>query len=723
VSNSQIAVGEKIVQHHYGPGSTVNNIVSGELRAPQERQKPVSQLPRDVPRLHGRAAEIDRARGAMGDGQPIQFCGPSGLGKTALLRHLSHRPGTGFADGVIYYRSRRESLDDLLMRIFEFLYESDGTTTVKPTTAELGRYLGGVEGLFLLDDVDLDREDLETLLVTVPRSVFVLGSPERSLWSDGESILLRGLGQDAAQALVEEGLARRLTIDEGIALAQLSGALEGHPLQLIKAVAQIRDEGATLAQLVSEATGGTIAAAQPPAHRLTSQAAAELPEAERRVLSLLAALDGAPLHIDHVAALTSRADAAAILADLEERRLAQSHSPRYSATAPIAALQDAEAGDRWRSALLAYFIDHAERHRAEPRQLRDDLEPIIQTLRWGVTGASCADVVRLARASAVIAESAGLWDAWRSILDLALEAARAIGDRFGEGWALHQLGTRALCLEQEAEAARWLGEALRIRERIGDEAGAAVTRNNLGHLPGLPPPSPPSGGPSGGPPWLPVLGVLGGLALLGVAAMSLMSNDGPRTAGARPAPPLHHRTGPVVHPSSSDPAQVRTHRHAGTPRPAAPPNPVAPATAARRHPLPNDVRPPAGDTTVISNRDPVTRPDASDKTSPNHPQSRQPDDPGPVPPPPAPAPTPPEPAPGTCKLPLGTVVANAVRRELGTVNRLLRPAPLPEVLASQVDVVRQLVNELLGRGCSRAGIDTELTRLGLPTLLDLNKRN
>jgi hypothetical protein len=124
---------------------------------------------------------------------------------------------------------------------------------------------------------------------------------------------------------------------------------------------------------------------------------------------------------------------------------------------------------------------------------------------------------------------------------------------------------------------------------------------------------------------------------------------------------------------------------------------------------------------VISNRDPVTRPDASDKTSPNHSQSRQPDDPGPVPPPPAP--TPPEPAPGTCKLPLGTVVANAVRRELGTVNRLLRPAPVPEVVASQIDVVQQLVNELVGRGCSRAGIDTELTRLGLPTVLDLDKRN
>jgi tetratricopeptide (TPR) repeat protein len=152
VTNSQIAVGEKIVQHNYGPGSTINNVAAAEAGPPRARAKSVSQLPRDVPRLHGRARELERARGAMRRGEPMQFVGASGLGKTALLRHLSHRPDGRFPDGVVYYRSRRESLDDLLMHIFEFLYEPAGATRVKPTSAEIGLYLGSTQALFLLDD-------------------------------------------------------------------------------------------------------------------------------------------------------------------------------------------------------------------------------------------------------------------------------------------------------------------------------------------------------------------------------------------------------------------------------------------------------------------------------------------------------------------------------------------------------------------------------------------
>jgi hypothetical protein len=56
VSHSQIAVGEKIVQHNYAAGSTVN-FVAGERRPPRERQRPVSQLPRDLPHLYGREPE------------------------------------------------------------------------------------------------------------------------------------------------------------------------------------------------------------------------------------------------------------------------------------------------------------------------------------------------------------------------------------------------------------------------------------------------------------------------------------------------------------------------------------------------------------------------------------------------------------------------------------------------------------------------------------------
>jgi hypothetical protein len=698
VSNSQIAVGEKLVQHNYGPGSTVNTIVSGEAQPPRERQKPVSQLPRDLPRLHGRGAEIDLARAAMGCGQAIQFCGPSGIGKTALLRHLSHRASGHFPDGVVYYRSRHESLDDLLMRIFEFLYESDAATRLKPTTAELERYLGAIEALFLLDDVDLDREDLETLLQTVPRSVFVLGSPERSLY-EGESVRLRGLPQGAAVALVQDGLGRRLSGIEISELAKLCSALEGHPLHLVKAATRIRDEGATPAQLLSEASGLTVTAT-PPADRLVALLVADLPEEERRVLSLLASLDGAPLHVDHVAALTAHADAAAILADLEERRLAQSHGPRYSATTPSAALQDPEASHRWRSSLLTYFTDYAEDHRYEPERLREDLEPIIQMLRWGMTCAPYADVLRLARESGVVAELSGLWDAWRSILDVALEAARMIGDRDGEGWALHELGTRALCLGQQDEAARRLEEALRIREKLGDEPGASTTLHNIGHLPHLPPSLLPPNIPPWGPAWLTPLCIAGGIAILTAPVIPGLSLDGSQDRGTPPRPPpvTVAQPRPDRPPRISPPPRTPSAPSAQAPPETKPDGPAGSLYVKRQTDSP--ITPTTPDSTYAQ---PVIEPPITDGSSrPDHPI----DDARPPPPPP-----PPES--GSCRLDLLTVIVNFIRRQPAVVQRLLA-LDVPRTLAAEIDAVRRLIRELFGLDCGSAEIETYLRGLGGP---------
>jgi len=710
VTGSQIAVGKKLVQHNYGPGSTVNNIVSGEARHPRERQKPVSQLPRDLPRLHGRGAEIDRARAAMGCGQPIQFCGPSGIGKTALLRHLSHRASGHFPDGVVYYRSRRESLDDLLMRIFEFLYESDGATRLKPTPAELERYLGEIDALFLLDDVDLRREDLETLLQTVPRSVFVLGSPERSLF-EGESVRLRGLPQGSAVALVQDGLGRRLSAIEATEIARLCGVLEGHPLPLVEAAARIRDEGATPAQLISEASGGALAVTPPPGDRLTAQLAAHLPESERRVLSLLAALDGAALHVDHVAALTAQADAAALLADLEERRLAQSHGLRYFATAPVAALRDPEASHRWRSSLLTYFTDYAERHRSEPELLRDELEPIIQTLRWGLACAPYADVLRLARESGVVAELAGLWDAWRSILDIALEAARMMGDRAAEGWALHELGTRALCLEQDDEAARRLEEALLIREKLGDGPGAAVTWHNLGHLPYLPPPLLPPGVPPWGPAWLTPLCVVGGVAILIAPVLPGVSGGGPRDPRTPPTAVRQVPDSADRPPRASQRPRTESASSAYR-RPATTPTGTTGSAYARSETKPTD-------TTGPNQPESETKP--SDTTGSNQPESetKLTDTTGPTQPQTETTPTgttgPPSttPRPVSCSNDLLTVIINFVRRQPAVVQRLLA-LDVPATLAAEIDAVRRLIRELFGLDCSSAEIETSLRGLGRP---------
>jgi Divergent InlB B-repeat domain len=65
------------------------------------------------------------------------------------------------------------------------------------------------------------------------------------------------------------------------------------------------------------------------------------------------------------------------------------------------------------------------------------------------------------------------------VLELVLDAARRHGDLEAQGWARHQLGTRAYGLGQVDAAHAMLQEALALRERIGDRHGAAATRQNL----------------------------------------------------------------------------------------------------------------------------------------------------------------------------------------------------------------------------------------------------
>jgi hypothetical protein len=64
-------------------------------------------------------------------------------------------------------------------------------------------------------------------------------------------------------------------------------------------------------------------------------------------------------------------------------------------------------------------------------------------------------------------------------LRIVLGAAQALGDENVTAWALHELGTLHLAAGNEAGADRMLSEAREIRQRIGDQAGLAVTDHNL----------------------------------------------------------------------------------------------------------------------------------------------------------------------------------------------------------------------------------------------------
>lgn len=87
--------------------------------------------------------------------------------------------------------------------------------------------------------------------------------------------------------------------------------------------------------------------------------------------------------------------------------------------------------------------------------------------------------LRLARGVANLLMLLKRWAQLLQMLRTVLRLGQELNDLEAVAWAKHELGTLRLAAGQAKEAERELGEALEIRERIGDRRGAALTNRNL----------------------------------------------------------------------------------------------------------------------------------------------------------------------------------------------------------------------------------------------------
>jgi hypothetical protein len=322
-----------------------------------------------------------------------------------------------------------------------------------------------------------------------------------------------------------------------------------------------REEGRSLTEVARRAQTPS------PAEALTAETLNALPKPERQVLAALAALGDAPLHTEHLAALTGLADAAPVLEALQRRGLVEAHIPRYSLTGALGEyLQQVWDLTPWAERVLAYFTTWAEGHRSAPARLLEEAAAILRTLEWATGAARWKEVLRLGWAVEGALALGRRWGAWAQVLQWGLEAARAMGDRAAEAWTLHQLGSRALCLGDAAAARTSLSQALRMREAIGDRAGAAVTRHNLNLLPGAPPSPPrkppaPKAGPSPAT-WLTLAAgtVIAASLLIGIAIVVITPTPTP------PPPP------PPANTPTSTPILTNTPTKTPTPTTLPPPH-------------------------------------------------------------------------------------------------------------------------------------------------------
>jgi hypothetical protein len=411
---------------------------------------------------------------ALDAGLAVETSGEPGVGKTAVLRHLAHHSrAAAFADGIVYVSARRHAPLDLQQLLFEAFYESE--PFCKPTEAEIRRGLQDKQALILLDDAHLTQDELEVVLDIVPRGAFVVATRERRLWREVRSIVLKGLPAEDAVALLEREIERSLDVTERAAAATLCWAIDGNPLRILQAAAVIREQSLSLDQ------SSRIIAQTPVVNLMAS-----IDEKQRRALLALAALPGVLLQARHVCAIAEVGEIEPSLTALVRRGLVISSESRYELVEGVGdRLRRTEDLKPWTNRAITYFTAWAERHQRSQDTLQHEAEALLRVQQHAADARRSGEVLQLGRLLEESLVASARWGAWAVALERCLAAARAIGDRSAEAWALHELGSRALCLGDAGKARALLSQAITLRESVNDVDAVAATRRNLDFV--LPP--------------------------------------------------------------------------------------------------------------------------------------------------------------------------------------------------------------------------------------------
>lgn len=477
--SGQVAVGNHIVQNNVEHGGIVYMAAPGEVPTPRRRPLPVFLRGRRPRSVLGREAELATIGKALDEGVPAELHGPAGIGKTSLVKLLCHQPPSAAAAGVVYYGAAGEPVEDTLQFLYEAFYETD--VPFKPTDAQIRHALGDLEALIVLDDLDVGRNGLDTLLDALPSATFLVASPRRALWGDGHVVELGGLTGDAAVGLLEREIGRELGAAEREAARAIAAATKGEPLRLLQVAALVTELGEELTPLADRLAAGSAP------EELAAVVVDALDDDQRAIFELLTVLGGPTLPPEHLAELTGVENVTPVIESLMRLGLVQAHSPRYSVTDVTTLSRFVEPGG-WDEALRSHFATWAERNRADPRAVLQERHALLAVLARAADDRAWSALRRMGRAVEGPLLLTGRWGAWREVATRQLTAARRLGDRAAEAWALHQLGTRALCVGERGAARAHLTQALRIRESLGDHAGAAASRHNLELLPAPPTP-------------------------------------------------------------------------------------------------------------------------------------------------------------------------------------------------------------------------------------------
>ncbi|CAM5657367.1 ATP-binding protein [Streptomyces viridifaciens] len=423
----------------YGSAVTLH---AGPLPDPVKRQR-ISHLPRTVADpLIGRERDLRLVQEALGKRQLVQVWGASGVGKSALLRHLA-RTLPGGPDGAAYVEAGGRTADDLAQAIFDIGFEAPN---YKPSLEVLKEHLKTLRLRIYLDDAGLDEKDLRRLFDMAEQSAFVFTSQHRSALDGVHAIHLDGLTAPAGVNLVQTVLARGLLPDEARTVQALCDALHGNPLRLRRIA-------------LSAATG----------KRLPS--IADLPELlpallnrlrppERDLLHLLGSLSGAELAAPQLSSLLGRPDAEALAEGLVRHGLLLASETGYRCPPDVAECVLKSRMTQFPAEPLCRALTAwVESRQTTPDQVAAHFQALdVAVLRAERSGQAPLGMA-LARAASPKLALSRQFDAWGSLLGAGWAAARSAGDSAGEEFFLREARARRRAIGRAAQTATLVLEA------------------------------------------------------------------------------------------------------------------------------------------------------------------------------------------------------------------------------------------------------------------------
>lgn len=487
------------------------------------RSIPTLFSPPNFPYFVGRVEEFNQGIRELQAGKSVEFYSPSGWGKSSIIEHLSHcvnSSGIGneidkegdlaiACDGILSFQFRHQRVEDILQGIFNGFYETP--SDYKPLPQELTTALANKQALIIIDGNRWDIADIKYLQQSLPKCKFLFSSLQGHQLENTTSIKLPALSLSDTRTLATQELQRSLHADE-ITVLKLSDSPDNNPPEnnpdhtspnspniphlhplitnspwLFKvATWYIKTTNQSFVQLQEQLP------ATNPDTALIELVLVQLTPSELRILEILAAMAGVALLAPQLKELSNITEIKSPLQRLVASHLVVIESDRYripdALVDAIAHIYNHNPADKERLTslrlhTLKYFGNWVKKYRSLPNFVITEVDAIMEMLAWGVRNQQWQEVLNLSLAAEPSLIVTKLWGLWHQVLVYTFQSAQHLNDKAVLAWALHQQGTRALCLQEYTQARKNLEQALQLRQQLGDTQGIALTRANLLQIP------------------------------------------------------------------------------------------------------------------------------------------------------------------------------------------------------------------------------------------------